>query len=744
MRSARPALAALTLLALVAPAGRPEEPKEHVPLRPVTRQELDRLEALKLFGLAALHEQESRLVEAVRTYETARRLDPDAAAIPRALAPLYLALDRIDDALEACRRAVELAPDDHATAYVWGRQLRQLDRPREAVAVLARLAARPTLKEAPELFAQAHSDLGALCEQVGDLAGAEAALRALAGLLEEPATLLETGAFTREEIATRAAETYERLGRVCLKAGQTERAVAAFEKAAAKEPAWAGRLAYHLAEVFAKQGKHAEALARLDEYLRGQPQGMEGYELQIVLLGKLNRPAEVVPSLKAAAARDNQNVALKLLLARELRKAGLPGEAENVYLALKAAGAGPEVFRGLFEIYRDDPAGGKKALDLLDATMEAAAGKEGQPGSPAEAANARAMVQVLREEPKFVDKLLPAVQERVQPPPEQRPREKKGLHYRTQALFADLAARAHRLAEAEALYRNALTREDGPGDLEADIYAGLLQVLAEGQKHEAIVAVCRDGLKKAEITNRVLFHVELAEAQLALNRPKEALEAIDDAVREAPAKQQVYARRQRATLLSQLGRHREAIAECQALLKEYNQPGDVRGARLTLSLVYSAAKEPDKAEEQLELLLQADPNDAGACNDLGYLWADRNKRLDEAEKLIRKALDLDRKQRSADDGIDDNAAYVDSLGWALFRQGRLEEARRELERASALPSGAVDPVVWDHLGDACFRLGQKERAGACWRKAVSLYESGRRRPDDHYRDAREKLKLLAP
>src|SRR5205823_1657058 len=167
-----------------------------------------------------------------------------------------------------------------------------------------------------------------------------------------------------------------------------------------------------------------------------------------------------------------------------------------------------------------------------------------------------------------------------------------------------------------------------------------------------------------------------------------------------------------------------------------NGTQDVRSTRLLLSSVHSAAGEADEAEEQLLLVLKDDPNDAGACNDLGYLWAERNKKLDEAERLVRKALELDRRQRQAGPGVEldegDNPAYVDSLGWVLFRRGKLEEARTELERASALPSGADDPVVWDHLGDVYFRLGRKAKSAAAWRKALGLYEAGRRRPDEHY------------
>jgi tetratricopeptide (TPR) repeat protein len=92
----------------------------------------------------------------------------------------------------------------------------------------------------------------------------------------------------------------------------------------------------------------------------------------------------------------------------------------------------------------------------------------------------------------------------------------------------------------------------------------------------------------------------------------------------------------------------------------------------------------------------------------------------------------------------DNAAYVDSLGWVLFRKGDWKSARRELETAVSLPSGDDDPVVWDHLGDVYFRLKEVEKAGNAWKTAIELYESGgRRRPDERYREIKEKLRSRA-
>ena len=86
---------------------------------------------------------------------------------------------------------------------------------------------------------------------------------------------------------------------------------------------------------------------------------------------------------------------------------------------------------------------------------------------------------------------------------------------------------------------------------------------------------------------------------------------------------------------------------------------------------------------------------------------------------------------------------MDSLGWVLFRRGKFDEARKELERAAALPGGDDDPVVWDHLGDVYFRLDQPGRARAAWHKAITLYEVEKRRTMDYrYKEIKHKLKLL--
>src|SRR5262245_47610447 len=118
--SRSPRLALVGLLALIgtAPAQNDTEtPRPLSPRQPLTQKEKDRREAQKLYGVAALHERGNRLVEAVRAYEQAAKLDADSVAIPRALFGLYLALERTDDALDACKKVLKADPQDCQTAY---------------------------------------------------------------------------------------------------------------------------------------------------------------------------------------------------------------------------------------------------------------------------------------------------------------------------------------------------------------------------------------------------------------------------------------------------------------------------------------------------------------------------------------------------------------------------------------------------------------------------------------------------
>lgn len=144
--------------------------------------------------------------------------------------------------------------------------------------------------------------------------------------------------------------------------------------------------------------------------------------------------------------------------------------------------------------------------------------------------------------------------------------------------------------------------------------------------------------------------------------------------------------------------------------------------RYLLSNIYADLNQIDKAVAHLQRLLQEHPDNPTFNNDLGYLWAEHDRNLDEAEKLIRKALDEDRKQRRADPEYDskddrDAAAYLDSLGWVLYKQGKYAEAEKCLREAIQDPDGR-DIEIYDHLGDVLLAQKKKHAAIHAWNNGI--------------------------
>jgi len=103
-------------------------------------------------------------------------------------------------------------------------------------------------------------------------------------------------------------------------------------------------------------------------------------------------------------------------------------------------------------------------------------------------------------------------------------------------------------------------------------------------------------------------------------------------------------------------------------------------------------------------VIESVPDNHHAYNALGYSLADRNVRLDEAYELIDKAL----KMAPGDPYI------MDSMGWVLFRMGKLKEAEQSLRQAYALRSDAEIAV---HLGEVLWKQGDKAGATKLWREA---------------------------
>lgn len=167
--------------------------------------------------------------------------------------------------------------------------------------------------------------------------------------------------------------------------------------------------------------------------------------------------------------------------------------------------------------------------------------------------------------------------------------------------------------------------------------------------------------------------------------------------------------------------------------------------RYILTGLYVDNKEIDKAAKLLETLIKRHPDNATYKNDLGFIWCDHDMNLPEAEKLIKEAIDLDKKEKEKlkkegkIDEVKPNAAYLDSLGWVLFKQKKYKEALPYLKEAAADDEDGSHLEIWDHLADCYMAMGDKKEAVAAWEKGLK-YEDLSKRDVERRRKVSEKLR----
>jgi len=116
----------------------------------------------------------------------------------------------------------------------------------------------------------------------------------------------------------------------------------------------------------------------------------------------------------------------------------------------------------------------------------------------------------------------------------------------------------------------------------------------------------------------------------------------------------------------------------------------------------------DVLETDLRRLISLRPDHAHAHNALGYTFADRNERLDEAREHIETALKL----------APEDPFIMDSMGWVLYRQGEIPQALDYLKRAHAL---RPDPEIAAHLGEVLWINGQRNEARAVWNEGLKAH-----------------------
>ena len=346
---------------------------------------------------------------------------------------------------------------------------------------------------------------------------------------------------------------------------------------------------------------------------------------------------------------------------------------------------------------------------------------------------------------------------------------KDDLGYNAAFVLGLAAAELKDMKSAEALLRVCMERAAKLQSVRKLLqsYGGLIEIYYDNKQYEDAARVCKDliDLKTDDGKPRLVYRAAAAGRNGEVDFMED--DSFDSAKRIRPAVYQTLIK-----AIAKQGKYDQAIKLVDTLLKDQDhwlelhlkswvlrEAGQLEKAapvledvvtRVTrdtdidkedrdkyvemykyeLSNLYVELKQIDRATEQLQFLLKKRPDDPGLNNDLGYIWADHDQKLDEAEKLIRRALELDRARRQKRANFDpktdhDNGAYLDSLGWVLYKKKQLKEAKDVLKKAVE-DKNAQHIEIYDHLGDVHMALGERDAAIAAWEKGLEVVGEGRR------------------
>ena len=212
------------------------------------------------------------------------------------------------------------------------------------------------------------------------------------------------------------------------------------------------------------------------------------------------------------------------------------------------------------------------------------------------------------------------------------------------------------------------------------------------------VALLRAGLLSTP--DDLSLYPAYAEALEVSGKPAEAERFLREA---AAARGSAELTEALAVLLERQGRPQEAIA---LLTGAVGQLPHQESLLFSLAAAYERAGEHAQGIAHMRAVLALNPDNASALNFIGYTLTEQNQDLDEAERLLHRALEL----------RPETGAFLDSLGWLFFRRHDYSRAVSTLEHAASLEPD--EPIIAEHLGDAYLSLQRRREAAGAYRHAL--------------------------
>lgn len=223
------------------------------------------------------------------------------------------------------------------------------------------------------------------------------------------------------------------------------------------------------------------------------------------------------------------------------------------------------------------------------------------------------------------------------------------------------------------------------------------------------------------------LYLRVARLQVAQKHPKEALQTLQRAKDRFPVTARVpYFHGLIYSNMKDYPKAVESFSQAEAMAKARKEDKELIDS--AFYFYYGAAAERsgkfDLATQFFRQSIKLNPDNDEACNYLGYMFAEKNVNLKEAEELVKRAL----KQQPK------NGAFLDSLGWVYYRKGDYRKALQYVGDAAKSDAAKEDATVFEHLADIYLKLGKKDLARDQLRKGLEI--------EPKNKSVAEKLKTL--
>lgn len=585
--------------------------------------------------------------------------------------------DYANRAIEEYKKAIEADPRSEYLNAALAELYARTNRIRDAV-----VEAQNLLKRDPDNV-QAHKLLGRIyLGSLGDLRGGGQSAEMLKLAIEqyEHVTRLEP----------KNNDALVMLGRLYLMNKDYIRSEQSFKTALKNQPAGEEPVTF-LAYLYNEQGNSAKA----EQVLSALPEGSRSARSYAALgytYDQLKETKKAIEAWGLALKADRRNTDFARSLAQDLLADGQTDKARDL-------------FRGLTDDDPQDPQGWLKLAEIQrragqaeDAVSTLKKGEEAIPDSLEIPYHLAITYSGMGRFDDAIAKLISLLDRTVRPDGNYPPADASN-----RAIFLERLGTLYRETgkhqQALDTFRQMLELGD---DIAPHGYQQIIETYRDEKQWEQATAAAEEAVKKApqDRTLKLMLAQQLGDN----GRLPEAVSQVRSLLKNNKDDRGLYLAL--SQIYSRAKRWKEAEAAAAEAEKLSETAEDREEAYFNQGSLYERQKKFDQAEERFRRVLASEPKHALALNYLGYMLAERGVRLEEAVSLIQKALDLEPQ----------NGAYLDSIGWAYFKQGKYELAEENLLKA--ISRNGNDATLHDHLGELYHKTGRLRLAADHWARAL--------------------------